>query len=128
LISWGIFQLIIMANDYSMLEFYTREKMLNYIDAGLHPGSFWLSQIFIALGSPVGDAIGSYFKRRRKHQRGEPFLFWDQNDFIILSGLIALIWYPLAWYYWIFLLLITPVVTALANWVGYMINKKDVPW
>lgn len=127
-ICWGIFQLILMAEDYSMLTFITKDYILDFIQAGINTKTFILSQIFIALGSPVGDAIGSFFKRRRKRKRGEPFLFWDQNDFVILSGLIAMIWYPLTWYYWIFLLLITPLVTAIANWIGYLINKKDVPW
>lgn len=127
-ICWWFFQLILRAEDYSMLVFATQDYVLNFIASGLNPTTYWLSQIFIALGSPVGDAIGSFFKRRRKRKRGEAFLFWDQNDFIILSGLIALIWYPLSWYYWIFLLLITPLITAFANWIGYLMHKKDVPW
>ncbi|MHA1674579.1 MAG: CDP-archaeol synthase [Promethearchaeota archaeon] len=127
-ICWWFFILISNAEEYWMLKFYTQDYILNFISAGLDPKSFWLSQIFIALGSPIGDAIGSYFKRRKKHKRGESFFFWDQNDFIIVSGLIALIWFPLKWYYWIFMLIMTPILTGLANLIGYYINKKDVPW
>ncbi|MCF2140308.1 MAG: CDP-archaeol synthase [Candidatus Lokiarchaeota archaeon] len=128
LICWWFFQLILSAEDYSMLKFITQDYIFTFIKTGINFKTYIVSQLFIALGSPIGDAIGSFFKRRRKRKRGEPFLFWDQNDFIIISGLIALIWYPLTWYYWIFLLLITPLITAIANWVGYLLYKKDVPW
>ena len=89
---------------------------------------YLLSQLFIALGSPIGDLIGSFFKRRASKGRGEVFLFWDQNDFILVSAAIALIWFPLNWFYWLFLVLFTPLLTAMANWVGFQMGKKDVPW
>ncbi len=128
MICWWIFQLIAGAENYAILEYVTKDYIDTFITAGIKPATFWFSQLFIALGSPVGDMVGSFFKRRRKVTRGEVFLFWDQNDFIFVSGFIALIWFPLHWYFWIFLLLMTPLLTALANRIGYYIGKKDVPW
>ena len=101
---------------------------LVYDDNGIVWSGYLLSQLFIALGSPVGDMIGSFFKRRFAKERGSVFLFWDQNDFILISAAIALIWFPIYWYYWIFLILLTPLMTALANWVGFQLGMKDVPW
>ena len=127
-ICWFFFIKIQEAEIYSGFEFINRTYITDFIKSGVNPTTYWLSQCFIALGSPVGDLIGSFFKRRKKIKRGEVYLFWDQNDFVIISSLIACIWYPYDWYFWIFVLLITPILTALANWVGYLIGKKDVPW
>ncbi len=128
-ICWFFFIKIDEATNFTMFAFIDKELDLGeFISSGLNPTTYWLSQCFIALGSPVGDLIGSFFKRRKKVKRGDVYLFWDQNDFIIVSSLIACIWYSYSWYFWIFVLLITPILTALANWVGYLIGKKDVPW
>lgn len=110
----------------------TQEFIHNFIQNVYNGEIVWsgyiLSQLFIALGSPIGDMVGSFFKRRTSLERGEVFLFWDQNDFILISAAIALIWFPLEWYFWIELLLVTPLLTALANYIGFLIGKKDVPW
>ena len=128
-ICWFFFIKIDEATNFTMYAFIGKEFDLdNFISAALNPTTYWLSQCFIALGSPIGDLIGSFFKRRKKVKRGEVALGLDQVDFVIVSSLIACIWYPYTWYFWIFVLLITPILTALANWVGYLIGKKDVPW
>jgi len=127
-ICWWFFQMIASATNYEVLKYITKDYIDTFIAAGINPMTYFISQLFIALGSPIGDMIGSFFKRRRKKHRGDVFLFWDQNDFVIISGLIALIWFPLHWYFWIFMLLATPLLTALANLIGYYIGKKDVPW
>ena len=128
-ICWIFFVKIEEASMYdNMFGFINEAYVEDFISAGLNPTTYLLSQCFIALGSPIGDLIGSFFKRRKKVKRGEVYLFWDQNDFIIISSLIAGIWYPYTWYFWIFVLLITPILTALANWIGYLMGKKEVPW
>jgi len=127
-ICWFFFLKIEEAEIYHMFEFVTEPYIMDFISAALNPTTYWLSQCFIALGSPIGDLIGSFFKRRKKVKRGEVFLGLDQVDFVLCSSLIACIWYPYTWYFWIFVLLITPILTALANWIGYLIGKKDVPW
>jgi len=127
-ICWFFFQKIAEAEMYSGFKFIDQAYITNFISAAVNPTTYWLSQCFIALGSPIGDLIGSFFKRRKKVKRGEVALGLDQVDFVIVSSLIACIWYPYTWYFWIFVLLITPILTALANWVGYLIGKKDVPW
>lgn len=134
---WYFFGLIYQGTDYSMFAqdpaFFNREIIHEFIknvynSDGINWAGYLLSQLFIALGSPIGDMIGSFFKRRVKRDRGEVFLFWDQNDFIIVSAAIASIWFPLEWIYWAFLILFTPLMTAFANYIGFLIGKKDVPW
>jgi len=130
IISRFIFNAISSAENYSAygLVFITPAYISKFIVSAMNPTSYWLSQCFIALGSPLGDALGSFFKRRRGVGRGESFLFWDQNDFIIVALLIALIWYQMYWYFWVFLILFGPLITFVANWIGYLMYKKDVPW
>ena len=130
---WYFFKLIYQGDTYDMFSFITKSKIHEFISSVYRNGNvnwsgYILSQFFIALGSPVRDMIGSFFKRRVKRGRGEVFLFWDQNDFIIISAAIACIWFPLAWYYWVCLILVTPLMTAFANYIGFLIGKKDVPW
>ena len=116
------------ADGESVLQFVTEDNILFFVESTKNPVMFYLGQFLLCLGAPVGDVIGSYYKRRKNHKRGEVFLFWDQNDFIICSILIALPFFPLEYYYIIFLLLITPLITLTANFLGYQIGKKEVPY
>ena len=132
-ISWWIFARIYEADQYQLLSFFTQDSIRSFISSvydleGLHLGIYLLSQGLIALGSPVGDMMGSYVKRRRHIGRGSVFLFVDQNDFIILSALVSLFFFPFTWYYWLVVLTLTPLLTAFSNWIGYLMYKKDVPW
>ncbi|UYP44100.1 hypothetical protein NEF87_000385 [Candidatus Lokiarchaeum ossiferum] len=134
IICWWFLNRIGEAQVYDNFKLIDQDYVLSFLDLIMNDDNhvnypmYFLSQAVIALGSPIGDAIGSFIKRRTSLERGEVFLFWDQNDFVIVSSALALFFFPLRWYYWVFLLLITPLLTALANWVGYLINKKDVPW
>jgi len=82
----------------------------------------------LCLGCPIGDAIGSYYKRRRGIKWGDLFLFWDQNDFILASIVLSFFFFPLKWYYIVAVVLITPFLTTIANILGYYIGKKKVPY
>ncbi len=136
LFCWYFFGLIYNGENYGIFasdSFINQTYIHNFIrhvynQDGIVWSGYILSQLFIALGSPIGDMIGSFFKRRVKRERGEVFLFWDQNDFIIVSAAIASIWFPITWIYWVFLLLFTPLMTAFANYIGFLMGKKDVPW
>jgi CDP-2,3-bis-(O-geranylgeranyl)-sn-glycerol synthase len=134
LICWWFFNRIGEAVNYGPHGFYTAEIIADFLKVIMNDQNhvnypkYFLSQAVIALGSPIGDAIGSFFKRRTSLKRGEVFLFWDQNDFVIVAASFALFFFQFYWYYWVFLLLITPLFTALANYVGYLVDVKDVPW
>ncbi len=104
------------------------EKLLSFFGIYKHPVKYYLGQFFIALSAPVGDLIGSYYKRRKKVGRGEVFLFWDQNDFILLGGLVAWAFFPFTWYHYVFLILMTPILTILFSLLGYLVGLKTHPW
>ena len=110
-----------------------------YFIGGNFPLGFYSLIIRIMLcsyGAAIGDLIGSFLKRRLDYQSGAPFWVLDQLDFAIFAILfisIPAIFYPEL--FWIpdlniiiFLLILTPAVSIIANVIAYLIGLKDVPW
>ncbi|MCA1818525.1 MAG: CDP-archaeol synthase, partial [Halobacteriales archaeon] len=88
----------------------------------------------------VGDAVKSYFKRRRGKEGGAQWVPFDQLDFVV-SGLLAMfafswllpdgwVWHALTddWVTLATLLILTPILHLLVNRVGYWLRLKSVPW
>ena len=92
--------------------------------------------VFSSYGAALGDLGGSFLKRRFNIQSGAPFWVVDQLDFAvgaIIFALIPAIFFP--GYYLIpdiniivFLLILTPSVSLIANTIAYLIGLKEVPW
>lgn len=103
---------------------------LDFLGQFLHPEGFMLfiRAFFCGLGAPIGDLTGSFLKRRFGKKSGKPFWFVDQLDFIIVTILICLPWFPFDIYLIILLLILTPSITLVANNVAYAIGKKHEPW
>lgn len=92
---------------------------------------------FLAL---VGDAVKSYFKRRRGKERGAPWFPFDQLDFVVfglIGYLIAAPLLPADWVWahltdhWLILTTIvagTPALHLMVNRIGYWLKLKEVPW
>jgi CDP-2,3-bis-(O-geranylgeranyl)-sn-glycerol synthase len=86
--------------------------------------------VLCAFGAPVGDLVKSYIKRRKGHDRGEPWWFWDQLDFVIGCLLMS------GWFVFssfnihiaIMLFVISPTITVVANTISYSTGHKKVPW
>lgn len=87
----------------------------------------------------IGDAVESYFKRRRNMERGAAWFPFDQLDFVVFGLLAAFAFHPLLigdWainnYFdpWVLgtLLIGTPALHLLVNRIGYWLKLKDVPW
>lgn len=106
-------------------------------------GEFPLGLIMILLriilcsyGAAFGDLTGSFLKRRFKIQSGDPFWIVDQIDFAsvaILFASIPALFFPGLYlapdvYVIIFLLILTPSVSIIANTVAYVAGLKNVPW
>ena len=111
------------------------------------PDTFWgfgsfpqavIIIILLAFGAMLGDAIGSFTKRRRGLKPGAPSPGLDQYDFLIGSWLL-LAFFQTFWFYEHFLegiqiialitiLVITPALHRAVNITGYKMGKKDVPW
>ena len=110
------------------------EGFVTGILAGTLAGMLWnkdlVFQAFIlSLGSMTGDAVGSFIKRRIGLKRGDPAPLLDQLSFIVM----ALIFYTLSGGTLTFtealiILLLTPPVHILTNYIAHRLGLKDKPW
>ncbi len=110
-----------------------------YFIGGEFPINFLVLIIRIILasyGAVVGDLIGSFLKRRFDIKSGAPFWIVDQLDFALIALLFVSIpglIFPNLFilpdvFIIIFLIILTPAVSVIANTVAYIIGLKDVPW
>lgn len=88
----------------------------------------------------VGDAVKSYFKRRRGKEGGAPWFPFDQLDFVVFgllgmvlaSPLIGVAWLSHAllddWLTLTTIVVLTPGLHLLINRIGFWLGLKKVPW
>jgi len=92
--------------------------------------------ILCSYGAGIGDLLGSFLKRRFNIESGEPFWIIDSLDFAGIAIIFASIpsfFLPNLYlapdiFIIIFLLILTPSVSIIANTIAYIIGLKDVPW
>jgi len=110
-----------------------------YFIGGEFPINFIILIIRIILasyGAVIGDLIGSFLKRRVNIGSGAPFWIIDQLDFALCALLFVSIpsfFFPTYFllpdlFIIIFLLILTPAVSIIANTIAYITGLKDVPW
>ena len=100
---------------------------------GDFPGSL-LPPFMLSLGALLGDLGGSFIKRRAGIKRGGSIPILDQLDFV--AGSLALTFIICG--DWSFaevtperlavILILTPLLHLLANYLAYLLKLKDVPW
>ncbi|HDD33560.1 MAG: CDP-2,3-bis-(O-geranylgeranyl)-sn-glycerol synthase [Thermoprotei archaeon] len=83
----------------------------------------------LSVGSMMGDALGSFLKRRLGLRRGDPAPLLDQLSFLV----VALILYQLVYggldpLTTALLLIITPPIHVATNYLAYRLGLKDRPW
>jgi CDP-2,3-bis-(O-geranylgeranyl)-sn-glycerol synthase len=92
--------------------------------------------VLCSYGAAFGDLFGSFLKRRVNITSGAPFWVVDQLDFAVFALLFISIpgfFFPSLFllpdaFIIIFLLILTPSVSVIANTVAYVTGLKDVPW
>jgi len=89
--------------------------------------------ILCAYGTAFGDLFGSWAKRRKNIASGQPFWMVDQIDFLggclLFAGWFVFI--PPAIYtihVLIMLLIITPSLALISNFISFLTGGKSVPW
>ncbi|MHC1579434.1 MAG: CDP-2,3-bis-(O-geranylgeranyl)-sn-glycerol synthase [Candidatus Alkanophagales archaeon] len=88
----------------------------------------------LSCGAMLGDAAGSFLKRRLRIKRGEPLPVVDQLDFVLgamlLTFLLARRWFLASFtppvILWI--LVLTPPIHLATNYVAFKLGRKGVPW
>jgi CDP-2,3-bis-(O-geranylgeranyl)-sn-glycerol synthase len=100
------------------------EYILTPICSNLHEGI--IVGFLLGFGALLGDAIGSYIKRRIGIQRGRPAPILDQLDFIIMGLILVLPIIHLSLDFIILSCILTLIIHLLANTIAYLIGIKDV--
>ncbi len=81
---------------------------------------------FLGMGALVGDACGSFIKRRIKIERGRPTPLLDQLDFVVGALVFASIVVILPYDMIILILIISFVLHLSANIIAYLLGLKKV--
>ena len=89
--------------------------------------------LLCAYGTAFGDLFGSWAKRRKNIASGQPFWIVDQIDFLAGCLLFAgwFVFFPSAIYtihVLIMLLIITPSLALISNFISFLTGGKSVPW
>ena len=78
-------------------------------------------------GVILGDAVKSLFKRRINLKPGDKWFPWDQLDFLGALILILFVYIP-AWPIILIIIIISPLLPLITNWLGYKLKIKKVAW
>ncbi len=90
--------------------------------------SGWKVGALLGLGAIVGDSVKSFFKRRFNHKPGQKWFPWDQIDFILGAFAFASMKVRVDLTFLVFLVIVTPILHRITNWIGWKLGLKEVPW
>lgn len=80
----------------------------------------------LGFGALLGDAIGSFLKRRLGIGRGKPAPILDQLDFLIMALILVSLVVKLSLLFVIIAIVLTLAVHLITNSVAYLLGMKDV--
>ncbi|MCL2358707.1 MAG: CDP-2,3-bis-(O-geranylgeranyl)-sn-glycerol synthase [Nitrososphaerota archaeon] len=92
-----------------------------------------LFSVLIPLGALLGDLTGAFIKRRIDIVPGGLLPIVDQIDFVVGAVVFALplaliSWQGLSWEVIVIVLLLTPPIHLLTNFIAYKLKLKRHPW
>lgn len=90
--------------------------------------NLFLYAFTFGIGALTGDLIKSFFKRRLKIASGQPWLPFDQLDFIIGALIFTAPLYLPSWLLILTILVSTPLLHLSANFLAYSLKLKKVWW
>lgn len=79
-------------------------------------------------GAIGGDVLKSFFKRRLGRAPGTPWVPFDQLDFVLGALVCVYPLYQLGLQFIVVLVVVTPFLHVLTNFVGYYLKLKQVWW
>jgi CDP-2,3-bis-(O-geranylgeranyl)-sn-glycerol synthase len=92
------------------------------------PCTYAMLGLLLALGALVGDLLGSFIKRRLDIQRGGAAPVLDQLGFVVFALIFASPIMLPRWEVILIILLITPPLHIVTNFVGYKLRFKSRPY
>lgn len=84
-----------------------------------------ITGFLLGFGALVGDAIGSFIKRRIGIRRGRPAPILDQIDFLLVALIFVSPIYHLTWMFIVIAILLTIIIHLIANTIAYLIGMKN---
>ena len=81
----------------------------------------------LGFGALGGDAVESFFKRRRGIKSGKKWFPFDQLDYIIGAILVSLPFVRFSWVVYGWMLVLWFLVHIIASYLGWLIHLKDEP-
>lgn len=82
----------------------------------------------LSMGALAGDLLGSFFKRRLDLPPGATLPIADQLDFILGAFLFSLSFSPPSLIIVLIILIITPPIHLLTNFLAYLLGVKKRLW
>ena len=82
----------------------------------------------LSLGALTGDLLHSFIKRRLDISPGSPLPVADQLDFALGALLFSITVYPPPLHGAVIILVMTPPIHLLTNFLAYLIGAKKTPW
>ena len=79
-------------------------------------------------GAILGDAVESYFKRKRNIQPGEKWIPWDQLDFVLGGLILGCFLYVPAAEVVLSIVVISPFLHIAFNHLGYFLKINKSRW
>jgi len=104
------------------LDFFTRLSIVNYTTMWV-----WLGAM-LGLGAILGDAVKSFFKRRKKIKPGKSWMPFDQIDYTLGALLFAYPWMGFKVNEVLFIVIVSAVLHMAVNYIGFLlgINKSKL--
>ena len=90
--------------------------------------NLFLYAFAFGLGALTGDLIKSFFKRRLKITSGQPWIPFDQLDFVAGALIFLAPLYLPSWPVILTILIFTPLLHFLSNSIAYHLKLKKVWW
>jgi len=97
---------------------FTEISLIDYSGYGLLLG------FLLSFGALCGDLVESYYKRKQGIAPGEKWFPWDQLDFVIGALLLSSLVYQVSGEVLLILVLVSPVLHLIVNYLGYLLKLK----
>ena len=92
---------------------------------------YWVSPLVLGFcmgaGALIGDAIESFFKRKVGVKPGQPWIPFDQIDWIVGAVLLTNIYMNIGMEKSLIAILIFGILHPVANLIGYFLKIREVP-
>jgi CDP-2,3-bis-(O-geranylgeranyl)-sn-glycerol synthase len=112
--------IVFALQKYAYAQGFTSLALIDYSGFPLLLGTL------LGFGAIAGDAVESYYKRKQGIPPGQPWVPWDQLDFVVGGIVMGMFLYVPPAEAVLVLVLISPVLHFATNYIGYLlgINKK----